>query len=167
MKHTSYLFLLAALGSMSAAAIGATQSGFVTSRQELSCGKASYIIASPCKASTDGSLNACKQQTLTIQAGTGKRTVKLPEFTKKQASAYKKSGGTVSDLFVTRWGCVTAEGEQSLMLYHSIGGGSAPYSDAYTAYDADGNSLGDKPLPVESILAFKQNRKPVRSIMPD
>jgi hypothetical protein len=164
MKHTSYLFLLAALGSMSAAANGA---GFVTSRQELSCGKASYIIASSCKASTDGSLNACKQQTLTIQAATGKRTVKLPEFTKKQASAYKKSGGTASDLYVTRWGCVTAEGEQSLMLYHSIGGGSAPYADAYTAYDADGNSLGDKRLPVESILAFKQTRKPVRSIMPD
>jgi hypothetical protein len=144
-------------------------SGYQTWTEQFTCGKATYKIQSVCKASSDTeTLNDCKSQHLEITQGNETRKTKLPELNRSVAGIIKEAGGQLKDLFVVKQGCANISGSPVEILYYSIGGGSAPYAEAYAEYDLSGNLLGEKDLRSKKAAEYPFERlKGVRSIMPD
>jgi hypothetical protein len=141
---------------------------YVTSVGKLACGDVKYTVKSPCMRSDDGGLNECKRQTLQIQGKQKARNVTLPDLTAEDAERYRKIGGELDSLYLVSWSCVSHLNQPILLLYYSIGGGSAPYSELYAKYDAQGNLLNNraKQLPGNVYDAFDEHATPVHSIMP-
>lgn len=138
----------------------------MTTTESMTCGKAQFVIESTCKKSTKAmKLNECKPQTLKVAGG---RAMALPELTTEDTEAIKKSGGDLKDLFVTQWGCVRSRGQDLAVLYYSIGGGSAPYSEAWAKYDSTGKLVGkENALSPKAVEELQETMKDVRSIMPE
>ncbi|MYM89282.1 hypothetical protein GTP91_19150 [Rugamonas sp. FT82W] len=108
-------------------------------REQMQCGDTQYVIESDCKPSNDAAtLNQCKAQTLSVSHGGTARKAKLPELNKVSAKSIVETGGKVSKLFVTQWACVRGDKSDVAVMYYSIGGGSAPYAEAYSIYDEAG-----------------------------
>ncbi|NYE64233.1 hypothetical protein FHW58_005471 [Duganella sp. 1224] len=138
-------------------------------REQMTCGGTQYVIESPCKASKDPeSLNVCGAQTLTVSRDGQTRRATLPELNKVSAKSIVDTGGKISRLFVTQWGCARGDQGDVAVLYYSIGGGSAPYAEAYTIYDERGVAIEDEnSAKYEKALVNSEGHlKKVRSIMP-
>ena len=161
--HLYHLLGLASLGMISSCQAG---SGFTMTSQDMVCGNAKFVIESTCKKSTKAmSLNACKPQTLKVE---GSRVITLPELTKEDAQSITESGGELKDLYVTQWGCARSRGQDIAVLYYSIGGGSAPYSEAWAKYDTKGKLVGkENTLDAATMGSLEKSMKAVRSIMPE
>lgn len=161
--HLYYLLGLTYLGMISSCQ---AESGFVTTTESMTCGKGKFVIESTCKKSAKAmSLNQCKLQTLKVEGG---REIKLPELTKEDTDSIVKSGGAVKNLYVTQWGCAHSRGQDLAVLYYSIGGGSAPYSEAWAKYDSTGKLVGkENSLDPKTLEALEETMKDVRSIMPE
>lgn len=140
--------------------------GFTTTAQHITCGKVKFVIESTCKKSRKPmEFNECKPQTLKLADG---RAITLPDFATEDASAIKKSGGVLKDLFVTQWGCVRSRGQDLMVLYYSIGGGSAPYAEAWAKYDSSGKLVGkENALDAKAQDELEQSMVDVHSIMPE
>jgi hypothetical protein len=138
----------------------------------MTCGEAKYKLDSICKKSNDEmELNECKSQFLEITRNGSVRKIKLPELSKYSSNIYKKSGGDSKELFVIKWGCGRADSVSEAVLYYSIGGGSAPNSEAWASYNEAGILMedDDKPNPKydKALKSAEKGMKKVRSIMPD
>ena len=141
---------------------------FKTFSDRLTCGPVAVTVQSTCaEGEDDTTLNTCHPQQMTIASARGTRGVTLPELTKGQRKSYEKLGGSVSDLFLTKMGCARARQAEYVLFYYSIGGGSAPYSELWLAYDKNGALVEDKDFPegLTSSADFSKMQR-VRSIMP-
>lgn len=131
----------------------------------LTCGAQTVAIQSRCaKGDDDLSLNTCKAQAMSI----GTRSVILPELDQRDVAAIRKEGGTPSALFAVKMGCARVGKAAYPVLYYSIGGGSAPYSEVWTAYDARGKLLPNEKFPLDGkmLVALGKKMRRVQSIMP-
>jgi len=137
---------------------------------EIACGKVKITIKSSCQKSDDEmSLNTCKPQNLKIGRDNGSRSVALPELNQDDINSIKKEDGSIADLFVIKMGCAQVAGANYAILYYSIGGGSEPYSELWTAYDESGSLLASKNFPLQgnALEAVNKKMKKVHSIMPE
>lgn len=157
---------LAAMLTISGCQAAAKYERFVDS---LVCGKTSYTIVSQCETSGDKmTLNECKPQTLTSQSNGASRSVVLPELDKRTRKSIIDSGGALEDLFVVAWTCTANKGKQIAMMHYSIGGGSAPYSEAWAAYDGARLLVSSKlPFDRNDFTSINKTLKKVHSIMPE
>jgi hypothetical protein len=138
-------------------------------REQLQCGDTQYVIESDCKPSGDSStLNQCKRQTLTVSHDGKTRKATLPELNKVSAKSIVETGGKVGKLFVTQWACVRGDKGDVAVMYYSIGGGSAPYSEAYSIYDEAGAVIeNEDSAKYEQALTHSEGHmKKVKSITP-
>lgn len=142
---------------------------FDTWTEQMTCGQAQYRVDSVCTPSNDPeTLNDCKAQTLVVKRPAGPRSVRLPELTVASARTIREAGGEVKDLFLTHWACTRKDTNALAIFYYSIGGGSAPYSEATAVYDAAGKLLDDNDPKARPAAGYPFGKmKPVRSIMPD
>ena len=135
----------------------------------LSCGNVSYTIVSLCEKPDDEmSLRECKPQKLTSRSNGVNKSVVLPELDENERKSLIAAGGALEDLFVVEWACTTIKGRSIAVMHYSIGGGSAPYSEAWSKYDG-GKLKSDAVLPFDKTTfpALKKNLKKVHSIMPN
>lgn len=138
-------------------------------REQMQCGETQYVIESDCKPNNDPTaLNQCKGQTLSVSHGGTVRKAKLPELNKVSAKSIVETGGKVSKLFVTQWACVRGDKGDVAVMYYSIGGGSAPYAEAYSIYEEAGALIeNEDSAKYEQALAHSDGHmKKVKSIMP-
>ncbi|MYN16951.1 hypothetical protein GTP81_09315 [Rugamonas sp. FT107W] len=155
-----------ALGLMHVACSAADQAPW---REQMQCGDTQYVIESDCKPSNDPTaLSQCKAQTLSVSHGGTVRKAKLPELNKVSAKSIVETGGKVSKLFVTQWACARGDKGDVAVMYYSIGGGSAPYAEAYSIYDEAGVLIeNEDSAKYEQALAHSDGHmKKVKSIMP-
>lgn len=153
------LFVIAAAGALHAA------EPYRDTVDRLTCGALVVVIQSRCaKGADDMSLNTCKAQAMSI----GKRSVILPELDQRDVAAIRKEGGTPGGLFAVKMGCARVGKASYPVLYYSIGGGSAPYAEVWTAYDAGGKLLPSEKFPLDGkrLSAMSKKMRPVQSIMP-
>ncbi|MEV4777920.1 hypothetical protein [Burkholderia sp. LMU1-1-1.1] len=161
------LSILAALGLANGCSARAKYENFT---EKLTCGKANFTIKSECKKAADSmSLNECKPQTLAIEHDKSIRTATLPELNKSDLSSIIENGGDKDDLYVIKWGCGDGQSGKVALLYYSIGGGSAPYSEVWVQYDESGRIVTGKTggLDEKSLIKTQKEMKKVRSIMPN
>jgi hypothetical protein len=138
--------------------------------ERMKCGEVRYQIESDCKKSMDpDTLNDCKSQLLRITYRDWVFNERLPQLDKATVKGIKETGGEIGDLFVTQWACVQADKGEVAVLYYSVGGGSAPYADAYTVYDTEGKRIDDdENSTIRAALANREkSMRRVKSIMPD
>lgn len=138
-------------------------------REQMQCGDTQYVIESDCKPSNDAAtLNQCKAQTLSVSHGGKTRKATLPELNKVSAKSIVETGGKVGKLFVTQWACARGDKGDVAVMYYSIGGGSAPYAEAYSIYDEAGALIeNEDSAKYEQALAHSDGHmKKVKSIMP-
>ncbi|MDQ2821426.1 MAG: hypothetical protein M3Y65_13690 [Pseudomonadota bacterium] len=131
----------------------------------LKCGPRMVTIQSRCaKSDGDMALNTCKAQAMSI----GTRSVILPELDQRDVAAIRKEGGTPAALFVVKMGCAQVRKAHYPILYYSIGGGSAPHAEVWTAYDASGRLLPNEKFPLDGKMlgALDKKMHRVQSIMP-
>lgn len=131
----------------------------------LKCGALVVAIQSRCaKGEDDLALNTCKAQAMSI----GTRSVILPELDQRDVAAIRKEGGTTSGLFVVKMGCAQVKKAFYPVLYYTAGGGSAPYSEVWTAYDHKGKLLPAEKFPLDGKMlgALSKKMRRVQSIMP-
>lgn len=143
--------------------------GYQTWIERFTCGTTSYKVSSFCKAADDPeTLNDCKWQRIEITQENGTRKTKLPELNRFSTKAIKSVGGSLENLFLVRQAC-KKNGEAPLeIFYYSIGGGSAPYGEAWAVYDSKGRLLEEDDPRVEQANDYPFKRmRPVRSIMPE
>lgn len=143
---------------------------YKTFTDEIICGDVRLLIQSTCAKGDDNmSLNRCKPQQLTIERVGAKRSVLLPELNQDDVKSIKAEDGSVSDLYVVKLGCAHVVDANYAILYYSVGGGSAPYSEVWTAYDETGKLLGSKNFPLHgnALEKVSQKMKKIHSIMPD
>ncbi len=143
---------------------------YETFTEKLTCGKANFTIKSECKKAADNmSLNECKPQSLAIEHDNSVRTALLPEFSKSDLLSITEAGGDKDDLYVIKWGCGDAQSGKVALLYYSIGGGSAPYSEVWVQYDERGRIVTEKKdrLDEKSLMKTQKEMKKVHSIMPN
>lgn len=135
---------------------------------KMSCGRAHYTLTSTCRKSPDLSqLNTCRPQTLRIELEGATRSVVLPEFSRKERDRIRTSGGELGELFVVAWSCTKSSKGPFGTLYYSIGGGSAPYSEALSHYDASGRLIvSDSALKPDDLSEAMKHVREVPSIMP-
>lgn len=137
--------------------------------ERFACGKASYTVTSSCKPSGQpDTLNECRLQSMEVVHGNVGRKAELPELTKSTAAAIKGVGGEVKNLFLVNQGCADVGGRKVEIFYYSIGGGSAPYAEAYAVYDESGELLEKRDPRMHKAMSYPfEKLKPVRSIMPE
>jgi len=164
-KIQSFLCVLS-LGALSACQAA---SAYKTFTDEISCGKSKLLIQSTCAKGDDNmSLNVCKPQKLMVVRDGATRSAVLPELNQDVVESIKEKDGSVSELYVIKMGCAQVANANYAILYYSIGGGSAPYSEFWTAYDESGKLLDSKNFPLRGNALQEVNKKmkKVRSIMP-
>ena len=148
----------------------AAKNKYDTSVQKMICGKATYTLQSICmKSEDDMSLNECKQQKLKIENNKNIRNILLPELNKSDIKTIKGSGGVIEDLYVVKWGCGNTAKENVAVFYYSIGGGSAPYSEAWAQYDENGEIIqhGKLGMDGKAMLKLYDKMEKVKSINPE
>jgi hypothetical protein len=93
----------------------------------------------------------------------------LPELNQGDIKSIKEEEGSVSELYVIKIGCAQVANANYAILYYSVGGGSAPYSEFWTAYDESGKLLDSKNFPLHGHALEKMYKKmkKVNSIMPE
>ncbi|WP_145647943.1 hypothetical protein [Pseudoduganella lurida] len=165
-KHLVALAMLAA--SITNPASAADR--FAVTTATLQCGATRYVLASTCRPGKDETeLNTCKPQVLTVSHAGKERKATLPELGKALTRETGKAG-TLKNLFVVQWGCGRrdAKGGENAVLYYSVGGGNADYSEAFVVYDEAGVVIEDaRRADYKAALQDGMDRlKPVRSIMP-
>jgi hypothetical protein len=135
----------------------------------MTCGEASYTLTSSCIQGEDEStLNECKPQSLVIVHGNARRRTTLPELPRELDRQIRASRGGLDSHFVVAWGCSSTGNGPVATLRYSIGGGSAPYSEAWSHYDKTGKLMGDtEKLTRDEVEAVLRHLKKVPSIMPD
>jgi hypothetical protein len=142
---------------------------FEMSTRTMMCGNAQFKIESTCARSREEmTLNTCRPQVLTIVSN-GKTVQKtLPELNKADVKRHREAGGTLSDLYVTQWGCAGRENARVALIYYSAGGGNAAYSESMAFYDAAGNLIQKSrdPRYAKAIADGMGKLVPVPSIMP-
>jgi hypothetical protein len=170
MKTLQYIQSVLCVLSLGAFAVCQAAGKYKTFTDEIICGKAKLSIQSTCAKGDDKmSLNRCKPQQLTIAQDGAKRSTALPELNQDDVRSIKEEDGSVSDLFVVKVGCAQVADANYALFYYSVGGGSAPYSEFWTAYDESGNLLSSKyfPLHGNALEQVNQKMKKVHSIMPE
>lgn len=166
-RYIQSVLCMTALG-----ALGVCQAGgkYKSSIDEISCGKARLSIKSICAKGDDSmSLNVCKpQQLMLVREGATHRAA-LPELTEDDVKSIRDEDGSISDLYVVKLGCAHVGDANYAILYYSIGGGSAPYSEYWTAYDESGKLLSSKNFPLHgnALEDVSKKMKKVHSIMPE
>lgn len=170
LKTIRYIQSVLCVLSLGAFAGCQAASQYKTFTDEIICGKAKLSIQSICAKGDDNmSLNRCKQQQLTIARDGAKRSAALPELNQDDIKSIKEEDGSVNDLYVVKFGCAQVADANYAILYYSVGGGSAPYSEFWTAYDERGNLLGSKSFPLHGndLEQVNKKMKKVHSIMPE
>lgn len=166
-RYIQSVLCFLALGGLSACQAADTYKTFT---DELSCGRAKVSIQSTCaKGDDDMSLNVCKPQRLTISRDGATRSAALPELNQDDIASIKEEDGSISELFVIKMGCAQVANANYAIMYYSVGGGSAPYSEFWTAYDESGKLLGSKKFPLRgnALEDVSKKMKKVHSIMPE
>jgi len=142
---------------------------FETRTRNMVCGDAQFKIESTCARSREEmTLNTCRAQVLTIVSN-GKTVRKtLPELSEANVKSHKEAGGTLSDLYVTQWGCAGRGNASVALLYYSVGGGNAASSESMAFYDSAGNLIQKDRTPryAKAIADGMDKLAPVPSIMP-
>lgn len=166
-RYIQSVLCVLALGSLSACHAA---SAYRTYKDEISCGKAKLSIQSTCAKGDDNmSLNVCKPQQLTIVRDGAMRSAALPELNQDDVKAMMEEDRSVSELYAVKMGCAQVANANYAILYYSVGGGSAPYSEFWTAYDESGKLLGSKKFPLHGNALEEANKKmkKIHSIMPE
>lgn len=142
---------------------------FETATSTMVCGAAQFKIESTCARSREEmTLNTCRQQVLTIVSNGKTVQKKLPELNKRNVKSHKEAGGTLSDLYLTQWGCAGRGNASVALIYYSVGGGNGAYSESMAFYDAAGNLIEKDrdPRYAKAIADGMEKLAPVPSIMP-
>jgi hypothetical protein len=143
---------------------------YKTFTDDISCGKAKLSIQSTCaRGDDDMSLNVCKPQKMTMFSAGIVRSASLPELNQGDIKSITEEDGSVSELYVIKMGCAQVANANYAILYYSVGGGSAPYSEFWTAYDERGKLLDSKNFPLHGNALEKiyEKMKKVNSNMPE
>jgi hypothetical protein len=166
-RYTQSILCALALTGVSVCQAAGTYKTFT---DEISCGKAKLSIQSTCaRGDDDMSLNVCKPQKMTMSSAGVVRSAALPELNQGDIKSIKEEEGSVSELYVIKMGCAQVANANYAILYYSVGGGSALYSEFWTAYDESGKLLDSKNFPLHGHALEKMYKKmkKVNSIMPE